>query len=254
MAVNLAASLRVSFPGVQITVISDGSWEAAAGGFEASVVPVKKGLNPFEVKTLLPSFSPYQHTLYLDADTILLLDPYNKPRDLEATWNAWGDPPFRMMEYGRHPRDGKGPVWGKLPEIFDHYDLGGLYPEYNSSIILFDNSEDTKHLFQEAHKAYINPCPVNETVGGYFPDEVAFGVASMKTGTYSDIEKWQPIHFPWHKGSIAQIRANSDFISLAGGRQPRNMSNLYDATAREVGKLAGIPTYKFNERAKVAWK
>lgn len=259
MAYNLAVSLRTAHQGVPIAVLSDGSFEAAAEAMDPPVhiIPVDKGLNPFELKTQMWEHSPFEDTLYLDADSLMVRMPGLRVRSLAGLFNSWGTPDFRMMEYGRHNREGKGPLWGDLSTIMDHYGTpeGALFPEYNSSIILFNKSEKARDLFREAHKAYLDPCPLTELVGGYFPDEVAFGVASMRSGVYSDVEKWQPVYFGWNKeGGVPHVQKNFPFVSLAGGQQPAWLLNLYGGTVRRNSIDTGRTGYKFNHRNKVAFK
>lgn len=251
MAFNLAVSLKCFFPDSKITVISDGRVERIPH-FEKvidSIVKVPEGQNAFELKTRLNLLTPYEKTLYIDADSIFIADPI-------LLFHSLNKIKFAAMEYRRHEFDSvTNPVWAKVPEIFSHYNLGEgvLYPEYNSSVLYWEKSDKTDLLFETANNVYHSPpCKLLMNVGGSFPDEIAFGVASAKTGVYSEIPYWEPAFLQTElQGNPINLKDSFSLLTMAGGESLAYSKREYDSTIQKAAKILGLPHFKFEAKNKV---
>ena len=252
MAVNLALSLKTLLPDLPISVISDGYAEIVPGSRDLfdEFIPVPKDANPFETKSRMFDFSPYPRTLWLDADSCILRDPSQMLAELKAV-------DFACMEYRRHAFDSiRNPVWGTIGEIFCHYGLleTDVYPEYNSSVMYFNDCDENVKFFQAVNKAYNQkPCRLTQDVGGFFPDEVAYGVASARLAYYSELKYWQPAYLAWlsaHPGE-AEIVKQYPILTMSGGRRNNPTKGLYNSIVSEAGKKLGIKSYLYDVTTKI---
>lgn len=247
MAFNLAVSLKASYD-IPITVISDGQIEKIRNYslWIDNVIQVKPNLNPFLLKVQMYDYSPYEKTLYIDADSLFIRE---KLTDfLEGIANK----SFLIGEYKRWKK-GEVPkkyTWAKFPEIWDHYGMKAdmLFPECNSSMFFFDRSKANEKLFDAVGKAYMNPVKVNKSAGGFFPDEVAWGVGCGKSRRFSSIEGWMPCYFNWHSENKPE---DYPFISMAGKDQPKRLVQAYNRQVNINSNLFGVEGFKFNKEGKL---
>ena len=123
------ASLRLVSPNLPITVITDSPW---AGESQPDTFLVRAYTDGFASKPLYIGDSPYERTLYLDTDTYIA-------RDLT--------PVFGLLNfYDIGVRFGGAQL----------YEPDGLeyHLQCNSGVILFNNSERTKEVFERWRDEY----------------------------------------------------------------------------------------------------
>lgn len=246
MAFNLAVSLKAVYD-VPISVISDGQIEKILryDQWIDSVIPAPD-LNPFEIKVNMWDLSPYEKTLYIDADSLYtgtdlkgFLETINRHGFLIGEYKRW--------EKGEVP---KKYTWAKFPEIWKHYRMKPdmLFAECNSSMFFFDRSKANEKLFRAVKDAYASPVKVNKTAGGHFPDEVAWGVGCGKSRRFSSIPGWMPCYFNWHSNKRPE---HYDFISMAGKHQPKQLITAYNRTMCRNAVEFGLHKYRFNSEGKL---
>lgn len=248
MAVNLAVSLRAYRPDIAISVISDGAIESTGQiNIFNEVISVPRGMNPFELKTRLNTFSKYEKTLYIDADSVFISDP-------DKLFSRVADCSFAVMEYKRHDANSTtGPIWATIEEIFSHYSIpeNSLYPEYNSSVMFWVSADE---WFSLANRIYNSPpCKLIQDVGGFFPDEVAFGVASAILGKYSEIERWQPAYLQWDSGRLEEKKIKESYCLLtrSGAREDAYIDRIMNSCSAKAAKKLGVKFIPFNIKNKI---
>lgn len=210
-------------------------------------------MNPFKLKTFIYDYSPFENTLYLDADTLCL-----KP--LDGLFEQLGD--FQIHEFSRWNKDN----WQKCPMVWvkkvnktveDIYDAYGLdktreYPEYNSSFIWFKKNETNKAYFDQVKKNYTDRRIDFKDIGGSYPDEMAYNLASVQKSHYGPLKGFKPVYYKWEterKGSIPAINDLKEkyyFLGMAGGYHASNLVNIYHRLCKDLGI-----NMKFDSRAKI---
>lgn len=251
MAVNLANSLKAFCPDIPLCGISDGAIESVDGyNIFDSIVSVPKNSNPFELKTRLNELSPFSKTLWIDADSIFIGNP-------SALFDSLKGIEFACMEYKRHAFNSiDGPIWATCEEIFNHYQLSrySTYPEYNSSVMFWTKSVLNDQFFHAANFIYKSaPCKLLQDVGGFFPDEIAFGCASSLIGYYSEFERWQPAYLQWEVKSLpeSEILKNYCLLTRSGAREDQYIDRIYNSAAAKAAKKLNMKYFKMNIKNKV---
>jgi hypothetical protein len=130
-ACRSAASVKNCMPDISITIFSD---VAQSPGLFDQVLHISSPTYGFEDKVINIAKSPYQETLYLDADTYLVDDSRELFTLLEKFDLAAAHAPYRA-DY-------------QVKEVPDSF------PEFNLGVILFRNSEQTKGLFERWAQIY----------------------------------------------------------------------------------------------------
>lgn len=214
-------------------------------------------LNPFKLKTSLYDLSPFQRTLYLDVDGLLV-------GSLDALLSALEKAPFQIQEVGRYTKATAkdcGTVWTKVkqeqnfPAVWDLYGLSdeAIYPEYNSSLIWFEKSDENKKYFDEVKRLYGDRKFTYTKIGTFYPDEMAFGLASAITGRLGTHEKFKPIFFAWENKifDLNHMEQNFAVLGLAGGMQVGKMVQYYNSAAKALSARHGADYFPFNQKSKI---
>jgi alpha-N-acetylglucosamine transferase len=218
-AYNSALSLFNSNKNIPITIITEESCISEIGeriddlkkigvsfvyvNTDECLIDGVKNYQLFKLKVY--DLSPYDTTLYLDADTIInphkdVGDIFGKcvNRDFQtlcaAVWHA-GDKRLHGKKYTH---------WGKQDEIIRYHKLTFPYfYQTQSSAVLFTKSEQVKKLYKTAHEIYLDrSLPCIKWAGGY-PDEYCFNVA-LNILEMQMIYPFTPIH---------GVNTNGDIIS-----------------------------------------
>ena len=217
-------------------------------------------INPLKLKTKIYQYSPYDKTIYLDVDGINV----TAERSVDTLFELLKDSTFEIQEVGRYKKDDYKSchmVWaskvGKdIRDIYDVYKIPkeNLYPEYNSSFIYFNKCDANKKFFKKVNENYFDRRLEWKDMGGRYPDELAFNLASAQLSHYNTILKFKPIFFQWENNSdrlkgIKPISENHWFLGMAGGYHEPRLRNLYDS----IVKSQGSPYHKkcFQSRDKM---
>lgn len=284
MAFNMAASLRCAsqYP---VSLLTDGrGLEALSADHRAifdqiihvddkHVKPYGANVNraePYYTKAVLNLYTPYDCTMYLDADGICISGSLNEDpttHQVDELFQAYEGRGFvAHMETGKHftkAQAEKCPMqWGKLTEIWEYYGFQDdmTFPEINSSMLYFERGSIADDIFTLAEYLYSTWFyePYAHRIG-YYPDELSFNTAC--TLTYHDPDSHgQPILFDTSKlnWTVDSIRkAGYHFIGLFGGKNfvNPNLWSLYNRLlinryAPKAMRMTGVkPTYGFKADA-----
>ena len=267
LAYNMANSIK-KHSNTHITVLTD---DNCLDGINKSVfdnvikVDIKEYfdqgvINPLKLKPKIYDYSPYDRTIYLDVDGLNI----SKERSLDSLFDLLKDSEFEIQEVGRYKKQDYAKchmVWvskvGKdIRDIYNAYNIPdeNLYPEYNSSFIYFKKNQVNLKFFKQVRDNYIDRRLEWKDMGGRYPDELAFNLASTQLKHYNTIEGFKPIFFQWENDSdrlkgVKPISEKHWFLGMAGGYHFPRLRRLYDS----ITKAQGSPYHKkcFQSRDKM---
>jgi hypothetical protein len=218
-AYNLAYSIKdkVNIP---ICLVTDGKTGIDISIFD-SVITIETPTDPCLLKINLNKYTPYEKTLYIDADMVCMSNIDNFIKSLENK-SLWID----VL------RDNTS-FWLKEGAI------AGQYQDVNSSMLYFTQESDW--YFEELNKAYAN---IDRSLFKNFwgkkkniPDEALHSIVMSANGIKHNIDG--PVFYCDHSAPKQQIIKRL-FLSMYGaGIATQDCKDLYDAVINSVMKRAG---------------
>lgn len=226
MAFNLAVSLKTAEPEIQICLAYAGN--ALADLFRYDItkyfdkiveIPDKYRMRRghtenIHAKLHITDLSPFQSTLYLDADIIWL--PSRKPSEL---MKELAKVPLAIQNHGCMDI-GKGRTerlenffWASPAEIKQAYNLtsGKLFALFSEAMWI-QKTEANEDLFRKAREL-AGDLMVNYTeFAGGIPDELPLSIAMAITGTYPHKPGWRPIY--WEHMEKLQLYNNRPAMEM----------------------------------------
>lgn len=210
-AFQLALSLKYTSPNVSIALLCNDKGMAHLSKSELnffdkiikvnSVAVTSNGREAtLKFKTYLYDVSPYDATLYLDADT--LFNPKRSVDDMIAEIPK--DCVFTMQNRGcqdlakltDEQLNSRYTIWANSLHIKKAYKFEeGKIFNLSSELIYFKKDASVKALFDKAKKVYDNPKVQYEFFNGGVPDELPFAIAMIETGMYPHLENWRPFYW-----------------------------------------------------------
>jgi len=263
MALTLAVSIKATSPDIPICLIHAGEGlkhiteENQKRFFDKLIkAPEKsytvKGEQQFlRVKTCIYDLSPYDETLYLDADMI-----WSQHKPVSVLFDELKEVQFTMINEGNiSMKTGEGSLskrytlWGGQEEIMKAWETtpgfveGKLY-QMRSELIYFKKSDENKTYFNLVKKIYDNPRIDLIQLGEGTPDEYAYNIASCILHQYPHEDNYCPLY--WHymhkdqRKEISQITREYYAISIGGNVIPVKVQDWYNSLAQMFFKRLGI--------------
>lgn len=251
LAFNLTKSIKKHSPEIAVACITDNTNPEILEAFDSVIKPKPVHyledsfvFNPFKLKTYIYDYSPFDQTIYLDVDAVCLKDISDLFSD------------FKIQEVGRFSKEtikDSDCVWFKKGvDLFGLYEMGGLYPEYNSSFVAFSKNCVNEQYFNLVKELYNDRRFDFTAIGRCYPDEMAFGIASGKLHHYSQ-SKSSPIAFWWYlknkNASLAEVTEDFYFIGLAGGFIKGRFLGYYHSIMKQLS-----PYWEFKMKNKIFHK
>lgn len=254
MAQNLAMSIKYNSPDVKIALAYAYSGISHLQKYELDLfdqviqVPDQYitvgGLRQYiKAKSYLNEITPWDETLYLDADMVWL------PRKgVNQLYEELKDIDFTMQSRGRTDISQSVPneysFWCSVNEMKDSYGFEkGWYYTLSSEVIWFKKTPEVKKFFKESQKIY-DDIKVNYTrfAGGGIPDELVFSIAMIKLSFYPH-KIWIPAY--WEQAERANIDNstlyNNYYLMSAGGHlNAKSTIKLYDNLVQYYGRHFGV--------------
>lgn len=182
-------------------------------------------------KLHLDELSPFDHTLYLDADMLWL--PGKKPSQLFKELEGVG---YTGITEGKTGDINQAYYfWADESDIRKTYNLDNVY-QWRSEVIYFQKG--TK-VFETARSLDIKLTTVKR-FGGSIPDELYFNIACALTDTHPHKYKWTPAYWPrLHKDMIPADLHQYYLLSFGSNFASKSMKDKYKqivaASAQKIG-------------------
>lgn len=255
MAANLAASIKFHDKNVKITVAYHGRalhhltpdklklFDTLRLVPDAYVTKAGK-VAYFKAKTFLYNLSPYDNTLYLDADMLWMR------KDIGNVFKELSSLDFTITNRGSvelaKTNGAKSYQWANVGDIKKGHNLrGGKLYNLHSELIWFKKCDKMKVFFETVQQIYDEPKVKSVAFAGDIADELAFAIAMIKCGVKPHAVPFSPGY--WYlldakKGTtIAYIQKNNYWFFSAGGNAGNEfVRNRYNILSRAYARETGI--------------
>lgn len=205
---------------------------------------MKKGfIRYFKAKTFMYDLSPFDNTLFLDADIIWL----NRPVD--EIINQLSDVDFTIQNRGFLDLKGSQKhkyFWANYGEMQRKYSGVGTSRLYSlhSEFVWFKKTEENKKYFDRVKEIYENPPVHPEIFAGDVADELAFGIACIEQGKEPHQTPFVPVYWQQLDKNdgleIPVIQKKYYGYSVGGNSHPRIVEEKYNILARAYASQNGL--------------
>lgn len=250
MAYNLAVSIKSVEP-VQIAVVYDNPAmkylsEQQKNIFDLHIPLPDNFRTGFSAKLHLDQLTPFDKTLYLDADMLWL---GRKPSQLfdEVSGNDF----IAITEGDSGNINNKYYFWADYDEIISAYKVQKVY-QIRSEVIYFEKGAK---IFSKARE--LKPEKKLKTIrmfGDIIPDELYFNIATAILGT--EIKPFMPAYWPRLHGEIMPnlpvLYKEYYLLSFGSNLASPVMKRTYDNVMMVAVRKLGLP-YLFKLKSKKEW-
>lgn len=244
-AVNLAASIKCNSD-IPIAVFTDGAAAVAVNERARlfDTISQAPSMEPLRLKLMLDELSPFDHTVFLDADTVIIpgksLDPLFHDSELQIGVRD----SFPLSE--RFGFDGTSRMqW--LPD-FDVTTIECMSEDptfYNlsSEVISFRKGELSSAIFEESLWWYDNPPKGYKRFGKSVPDELPLQMAVLRNDVKMQ-SPWLPSY--WYRTGGRHMTPadlmSSDYVvySLGGSQVDPSQRAIYENWTHNYCKKLGL--------------
>lgn len=259
MAFNLAMSLKYTAPELPITLITDARGFQYMDGKKQSMFDTilkcpdqytdfrgrKSYIKP---KVYLNHFTPYDKTIFLDAD--MIMTPRKTIMDL---FDECSGKSFTMQNRGcldlSQPSDPNANfmIWATTGQIMDAYGLtaGRLY-NLSSELIYWEKGEQSEKVFETAQQLFESPKVRHIDFDGGVPDELPFTMSMILNNTYPHKDVWRPIFWEaFDKIQPQEKEINEKYygVSLGGNIVLKYTRKIYKNLVTFYGNHHGVTTH-----------
>lgn len=203
----------------------------------------KEGTSYFRAKLFMYELSPYDRTIFLDADMVWMIKP------AEGLFKELEGVSFTIQNRGKS----KDSQWGENEEMLEKFGKDGVH-SIHSEFMYWEKSKEVKALFAEAVKFYDRPTvKVKKSIGGVVPDELALTLAMHEKGINPHQDFYTPVFWSWaHGPSVQRKEAQDSFYacSMGGNDSSKMMKDIYHVFALKGSQVNDLTYYKFTEKPK----
>ncbi len=256
-AVNMAVSLRFHSPDLPICLVADEKTRLSMREHEQKLfTEIKEAKKehyhndngefaPGRMKLFMYDYRPFEQTIYLDIDGLVIKDITPLFKQLKGTVVK-----SQVNSITTETAETWPCQWMSLKDTRFVYSLSAKFdlPEINSSFMYFEKG--AKKYFEMAQKCYISD--YRTIWGNSFPDELAFNVAACKLNVdlrYSEAEH-NPVIFLVKTLDVSKFDEGTYIIGLYGEKQHQFHKTymLYqNINSRNHARITGqTPTYRID--------
>lgn len=242
-AYNLALSIKSADFKQQVAVIADeeGLRSLHPGQrmiFDYIIAPASD--KPLVNKFHLHELSPFEETLFVDADMI-----FSPLADLNEYWRSMSSIEWTMANRGK---DIEGiSEWTTRQDLIDSYGDVEQWFDLSSEWIYFKKNDLSYSIFVNAEMYYEeNKLKVREFAGDR-PDEPYFNLALISVGHQPHQVPYQPTYWqPAMKGfpGIMAIKKGWMAFSVGGKLIPQQQQQVYDELLKNASFRMNMPSMK----------
>jgi hypothetical protein len=208
--------------------------------------------NWFRVKTFLYDLSPFDETIYLDADMIWLMR--KKPAQLfgelaHCDFTIINEAHYDFNEDLSSTITKKYSFWGDMEAIRKAYaeegdfSTGRLYM-MRSEFIYFKKSAANKKYFDLVNQIYDGPKVKTAIIGGCLPDEFAFNIAGCILHHYPHQDLFSPVFWNYMHAELRKegetVYDNFYAYSIGGNVTQRGQKNAYNNLVKYYFRQSGL--------------
>jgi len=209
-----------------------------------------------KAKTYLYELSPYDETIYIDADVIWL-----PQRKISELFNELSNTDIIISNRGKEllKDSKKGFIhWADPEEIREVYGTKGNIYNLSSEFIYFKKCNKVELFFDYAIVAYFNPKIKYKKFAHHLPDELAFIIAMIQTGI-EFISPFTP--FYWEQFEVKSTRKTKPVFqiykeyygySMGGNINTTNQEQIYNNIAALSNNKFKVKGY-FPAKSKKNW-
>lgn len=191
------------------------------------------GSTGFGVKLELDRLSPFDETLYLDADMAWM--PKKKPSEL---FDELKGVDFTSITEGHtEDRSPKYYFWADPEEIRKVYKIDNRIYQWRSEVMYFRKTEQVKKMFTMARKVHAKPkLKTLMKFGNQVPDELAINIATAHYDIHPHEYKWCPALWPRlhriHVTNPAEVYNRFYLLSCGSNYATGDLKGLYNNIMR----------------------
>lgn len=244
MAYNLAVTIKAA-EDIPVMVLHNGQGLAHLSQKQLDIFDEVKEIETqsFAAKLTLYDHSPFDQTLYFDADMVWLPErtPSQLFKELEGV-------PFTSITEGYYDYETQenngNPMyhfWADPLQAADKWGLSGRFYQWRSEVIYF--SKDAGPMFDLAKQVYKEPRVIVKQFAGHTPDELAINIAASKLGIEPHVYKWKPAY--WHRlhgegKTLPDIMHNYYLLSVGGNFASAVMKTCYNNVCKAAHRKLGL--------------
>lgn len=253
LAYTLAVSLRFHNPDINLTILHDGSslnqLHEHVNIFDKQIQLTDEQFNTngqrdyFKFKLYLDELTPYDRTLFLDADTIW--NPTKTPADL-----------FKELKGTKFTISNRGTTsenltsgWASMEDVKRIYGVERIY-DIASEVIYFEGKPEVFSKAREVYEAnLINVKPFGEGK----PDEIYLSIAMALLKAKPHISPWHPTY--WQPYYFKKVH-NQKFIqshyltSIGGAFFQDNTLKIYNNLQEHYYNRMGVKKHIYKPEPK----
>lgn len=197
---------------------------------------VKVGGGAFSLKLQLFDLSPYDQTLYLDAD--MTLSPFAK---ISKFMDELDGVTFTIANRGFNDYIPESD-WVDVSNAMALYELKS-WLNTSSEVIYFEKQYPAKEVFESAKQFYQSNEVVHRKIGGHQPDEPAFSFAMAFNDVKPHKYPWLPSFWePQERRYKAEhvIQEEYTFISMGGNSVGERIRKMYKRWSQYYCSQVGV--------------
>ena len=248
-AYNLALSIKSADMRTQVAVIADeeGLKHLHPGQrmiFDYIIPPAFE--KPLVNKFYLINLSPFEETLFVDADMI-----FSPLANFEEFWNSMKDVQWTMANRGSDDLIKGISEWTTKEDIEEAYGGVDQWYDLSSEWIYFKKNDLTYTIFANAEMYYEeNKLKVREFAGDR-PDEPYFNLSLISVNHKPHQAPYQPTYWqPAMKGfpGIMAIKKGWMAFSVGGKLIPQQQQQVYDELLKNASFRMNMPSMKIAQK------
>lgn len=261
MALNLAISLKYTSK-LPIVLAHDNSAISQIQGNldkfdELVLVPEKayhrRGMKEYiKAKTAIYNLSPFEETIYLDADMLWL-----PKRPIDLLFDELKETDLAIQSRGtvdltQNHLPERSSFWCDLNEYKKEYG-GDKFYSLSSEFIYFKKTKENKKFFSDSAKIY-DSLKVSHTVfAGGIPDELVFNISMLQNCIENYKDFYTPIY--WEQAERKNLQPSEMYqryfgYSAGGKIYSNNEKKFYDNLSQFYGTHSGVHYFKLKDKMK----
>jgi len=256
-AYNLALSIKSADPTQQVCVIADDVGishlhEGQRMIFDKIIKPpadcyMRDGkIVPLVCKFYLNELTPYEQTLFVDAD--MIFSPLAKFNEF---WEQMQGVDWTMANRGKNDPDKGISEWVNADKLKEAYDDIEQWVDLSSEWICWKKSDLSDSIFVSARNYYDENKLTTRSFAGDKPDEPFFNLALNKVRHLPHAMPYQPTYWqPAVKRVLGSVEIKKQYYaySVGGRMMTKQQQNIYEEFCKNASYRMNMPTLKVTHK------